>query len=125
MRFVVLVRAVERPDGGMPSPAMIEGMHALGTRLAKEGLLVEPGGLLPTARSTRMRIDGGTMSITDGPYAEAKEVVGGFAFYNCESYEQAYAATKDFMALHLEHMPGWEGECELRQVVDAPPPPWL
>ena len=85
----------------------------------KAGVLVETGGLLPSAMGARVRLSGGKLTVTDGPYAEAKEVIGGYAVYDVESKEEAVKLGTQFMELHQKHWPGWEGECEIRQLYDA------
>ena len=74
---------------------------------------------------TRVRLSGGRITITDGPFTEAKEVVGGFAVYDVGTKEEIIEWTQRFMQLHEEHWPGWEGEAEIRQMFEAPqmPPP--
>jgi hypothetical protein len=59
-------------------------------------------------------VAGGKLRITDGPFVEAKEVIGGYAIFELRDKEEALAMAKEFMQLHLDHMPGWEGTCELR-----------
>jgi hypothetical protein len=68
----------------------------------------------------RVRLSGGKLSVIDGPFAEAKEVIGGYAVFELSSKEEAIEAGKRFMDLHKEHWPGWEGETEIRQVFEAP-----
>ncbi|MEP0322666.1 YciI family protein, partial [Bauldia litoralis] len=68
------------------------------------------------AAGAEVRISGGTVSVTDGPFSEAKEVIGGFAIYDVASREEAVAWTERFMDLHRKHWPGWEGVSEIRQM---------
>ena len=63
-----------------------------------------------------MRLGGGNVTITDGPFTEAKEVIGGFAIFEAESKEQMLDWTRRFMELHKAYLPGWEGEAEVRQL---------
>src|SRR5262245_14477416 len=102
MRFLVLVKGPESAYARQPPPEMMDKIMQLGRESAKNGVKVEPGGLLPTMQAVRMRIDGGELSVTDGPFSEAKEVIGGWAFYECDSWAQARAATKAYMELHLQ-----------------------
>ena len=111
MRFMTLVRG---PEGVMP-PA--ELMHAIDQLTAEAGsALVETGGLAPSATGALLRIKNGTLTITDGPFTETKEVIGGYAVMDLPSRADAVAWTERFMRLHLEHWPEWEGETELRQI---------
>ena len=83
--------------------------------------MVLTGGLYPAATGARVRVSGGKLTVTDGPYAEAKEVVGGFAIFDLKSKEEAVEASKHFMELHRQYWPGWVGETEIRQLFDGPP----
>jgi hypothetical protein len=85
-------------------------------QLSRDGILIEAGGLAPTAMSTRVRLSGGRVNVIDGPFTEAKEVVGGYAVHELKSKEQAVESAVWFMNLHKEHWPGWEGEVEIRQI---------
>ena len=67
-----------------------------------------------------MRITDGQLSVVDGPFAEAKGVIGGYAIFELPGKEEALAAAKEFMQLHKDLMPGWEGVCELRALHRAP-----
>jgi hypothetical protein len=91
----------------------------LGEEGAKAGVLVETGGLLPSAMGARVRLSGGKLSVTDGPFTEAKEVIGGYAVYQLKSKQEAIEWTSRFMQLHKDHWKGWEGESEIRQIFDA------
>ena len=63
-----------------------------------------------------MRLSGGKLTVTDGPFSETKELIGGYAIYDVKSKEDALEWVRRFMELHQENWPGWEGESELRQV---------
>ncbi len=76
---------------------------------------------MPTALGARARLAGGKISVTDGPFSEAKEVIGGFAIYEVPSKAEALEWTRRFLQLHIEHWKGWEGEVELRQMFDGIP----
>jgi hypothetical protein len=67
----------------------------------------------------RVRVSGGKLTLTDGPFTEAKEVIGGYAVYQVKSREEAIKWTTRFMELHREHWSDWEGESEIRQIFDA------
>ena len=74
---------------------------------------------MPTSSGMRVRLADGKLTVTDGPFTEAKEVVGGFAIFDAPSKAHMLKWTERFMALHKTHMPGWEGECEVRQIAGA------
>ena len=114
MKFMTLVKGAE--NAGPPPQALIDAIGRLGMEAGQSGVVVDMGGLMPTAVGARVRVAKGKVTITDGPFTEAKEVVGGFAIYNVGSREEAIEWTRRFMELHREHWPGWEGETELRQI---------
>ena len=114
MRFMTLVKSAE--NAGPPPTALMEAIAKLGEEATRAGMLIETGGLLPSAMGARIRLSGGQLSVLDGPFAEAKEVVGGYAIYEVASKQEAIEASRRFMELHKEHWPGWEGEIEIRQV---------
>ena len=117
MRFMILVKSIEA--AAPPPPSLMDAIAKLGEEGMRAGVLVETGGLLPTAMGARVRLSGGKLTTTDGPFTEAKEVVGGYAVYNVKSKDEALRWTKRFMDLHKEHWKGWEGESEIRQIFDA------
>jgi hypothetical protein len=115
MKFMSMVKSNENVKA-YPPPEMMEAMGKLIEKSQKDGTLVITGGLAPTATAVRMRLENGQIRVLDGPYSEAKEVVGGFAILNLESREKAVEAAKDFLELHRRYWPGWTGECEIRQM---------
>jgi hypothetical protein len=80
----------------------------------KKGTLVSFGGLHPTSSGTRMSVKNGKIVITDGPFTESKEVIGGFSILNVASKEEALEEARTFVELHRVHWPNWEGEIEIR-----------
>jgi hypothetical protein len=76
--------------------------------------MVDTGGLMPLATGAQVRIVDGHLSVVDGPFVEAKEVIGGYAIFELGSKEEAVALAVEFMQLHKDHMPGWQGTCEVR-----------
>jgi hypothetical protein len=115
MRFLMLVKHGENP--GPPPPAFLDAMAKLGEEAAKSGTMLQSGGLSPLAKSTCVRLSRGQVTAIDGPFAESKEVVGGFAMFELKSKEEAIEGAKQFMELHKKYWPGWEGETEVRQVL--------
>ena len=118
MRFMMIVKTAER--SGPPPKEMMEAMDKLAEESIKSGEMIESGGLGPTAGGSRVRLAGGKITVTDGPFTEAKEVFGGYAIFELKSKEEAIERTSRFMELHRKHWPGWEGETEIRQVFTAP-----
>jgi hypothetical protein len=117
MRFMTMVKSSE--TSGPPPKALMDAIAKLGEEGVKAGVMVETGGLLPSAMGARVRLSGGKVSVTDGPFSEAKEVIGGYAVYDVKSKQEAVEWTRRFMQLHKEHWKGWEGESEIRQIFDA------
>jgi hypothetical protein len=113
MRFMYIVTSPQ-PDRG-PSPALMEAMGKLAEREIKAGRMLDTGGLLPIAMTgAQVKITDGKLGVIDGPFVETKELIGGYAIFELRDMEEAVAAAREFMQLHLEHMPGWEGTCEVR-----------
>ena len=120
MRFMIMVKSAE--GAGPPPMALMAAIANLGEEAARAGAMVEMGGLLPSAMGARVRLSAGKLLVTDGPFAESKEVIGGYAVYDVKSKQEAIEWTSRFMQLHKDHWPGWEGESEIRQIFDAPQP---
>lgn len=116
MRFMSMVKFSEA-QLAPPPKAFLEAMNQLIEESAKAGcVMVEAGGLLPTANGARVRLSGGKVTVIDGPFTEAKEVVGGYAMFDVPSKDAMIECTTRFMDLHRKYIPGWEGEAEIRQV---------
>jgi hypothetical protein len=118
MRFMMMVKSAERT--GPPPKELMEAMDKLAAEATSAGEMIESGGLGPTAQGSRVRLAGGKITVTDGPFTEAKEVFGGYAIFELKSMEEALERTTRFMELHHKHWPGWEGETEIRQLFTAP-----
>ena len=116
MRFMTIVKHAEGKPVVPPKP-LIDAIGQLAAEAAKAGcVLVGNGGLLPINEGTRIRLSGGKLTVTDGPFTEAKEVIGGFAIFEAPSKADVVKWSTRFMDLHKVHMPGWEGETEIRQM---------
>ena len=115
MKVMVFVKATHDSEDGLPpDPKMMEAMGKLSEREIKAGRMIDNGGLMPLQQGARISIAGGKLGVTDGPFVEAKEVIGGYAIFELRDKEEAVAAAVEFMRLHQEHMPGWDGTCEVR-----------
>jgi hypothetical protein len=114
MRFMMMVKHAEL--SGPPPQALMDAMAKLHEEAVKAGTIRGNGGLAPLAQSTRVRLSGGQIKVTDGPFTEAKEVIGGYAEFELKSKEEAIEGAVHFMELHKKHWPGWEGETEIRQI---------
>ena len=115
MRFMMMVKHAE--PSGPPPKELMDAMATLTEEVKNNGSMRSSGGLAPMAQTTRVRLSGGQIKVTDGPFAEAKEVVGGFAEFELKSKEEAVNSAVHFMELHKKYWPGWEGETEVRQIL--------
>ena len=113
MRFLSIYKHAERNTP--PTPEEMASMGKLIEEGFKAGWLLGTEGCLPTALGARVRSDNGKVTVTDGPFTEAKEVVGGFALIKAGSKEEAIQLTRDFLKVA-----GGDGECELRQLYEMP-----
>ena len=114
MKFMMLVKHGE--NSGPPPKELMDAIAKLSEEAVKDGTMLGSGGLAPTTQSTRVRVSGGKLTVIDGPFAEAKEVVGGYAQFEMKSKQEAIDGAVRFMELHRKHWPGWEGETEVRQI---------
>ena len=113
MRFMMIVKSAE--NSGPPPKAMIDAMAKIAEEATKSGEMIESGGLASTATGARVQLSGGKLTVTDGPFTEAKEVFGGYAIFELKSKKEAVERAVAFMELHKQHWPGWQGETEIRQ----------
>jgi hypothetical protein len=114
MRFMMIVKSAER--SGFPPKELMDAIDKLSQEAAQAGTMVGGGGLGPTALGARVRLSDGKITVTDGPFTEAKEIVGGYAQFELNSKQEAIEGALRFMELHKKHWPGWEGETEIRQM---------
>jgi hypothetical protein len=119
MRFMMLVKGAD--NMGLPPKALLDAIDKSTAEALKAGTMITAGGLLPSAAGGRVRLSKGTLTVIDGPFTEAKELIGGFAIFEFKSKREAIESARDFMQLHQEHWPGWDGETEVRQMMDQPP----
>ena len=90
MRVMVLVKATEQSEAGhMPSTELLEAMGRYNEELVKAGVMLAGEGLHPTARGARVRFDGASRTVVDGPFAETKELVAGFWLWQVRSMDEA------------------------------------
>jgi hypothetical protein len=114
MRYIVVLRAPQVTSP--PPPELMEAIMKLGDEATQAGQLVDTAGLLPSAAGARVQLAGGEISVTDGPFAEAKELIS-YALYDVRSKEEAVEWTSRFLRLHRDLWPGWEGEAEVLQLM--------
>ena len=116
MKYMMIVKHAEKQ--GPPPKALMDAIDKLSEDATKAGTMIGVGGLGPTALGSRVRLSGGKVTVTDGPFTEAKEVVGGYAQFEFKTKKEAVEAAVRFMELHKQHWPGWEGETEVREMFD-------
>jgi hypothetical protein len=112
MRFLSVYKT---PEGN--APPTTEEMAKMGRLIEdgmKAGVLLAVEGCLPSATGARVRQSNGSVTVTDGPFTESKEVIGGLALLQANSREEAVKLVKDFLRV------AGDGECELRQLYEAP-----
>jgi hypothetical protein len=113
MRYLVMLSM--RSDVGAPPPELMTAMDvAMGEAFAS-GLMIDAGGLMGD-QTTTFTLRSGALSRVDGPFAEAKEVVGGYAVLDVRSHEEAVEGARRMMQVHLDHWPGWEGAADVRRI---------
>src|SRR5579871_2938466 len=100
MKYLTFIRSSENHRASGPPPALMQAMGEFVQKSLKDGTLVDTGGLLPSKDGFRVQLRHGEVITTDGPFAEAKEVIGGWAILNASSKTEALRIAKDFMALH-------------------------
>jgi hypothetical protein len=115
MRYMMIVKHKEAQ--GMPPKELIDAIGKLTEEAIKDGTLLGNGGLGATAAGAMVRLSGGRVTVTDGPFTEAKEIIGGYALFELKSKQEAVAGAVEFMELHKKHWPGWEGETEVREIM--------
>jgi hypothetical protein len=115
MQFMMIVKHPEKQ--GNPPKDLIDAITKMSQEAAKAGTMRGSGGLAPTAQGARIRLSKGKLTVIDGPFTEAKEVVGGYAQFELKSKEEAIEGALAFMELHKKYWPEWEGETEVRQMM--------
>ena len=106
--------------GKSPNPKLMEAIGKHSEQMAKAGILLDTGGLLPFSKGARVRAAGGKLTVTDGPFIESKEVIGGYGILLAKSKDEAIEMGKAFMKLHMDILgPSYEGTLEIREMFDA------
>ena len=118
MKYMMFIKHSEKYRSMTIPPALYEAMGEFVTAGLKSGLIQETAGLKTVNEGQRVRLDAGKVHVVDGPYSEAKEVVGGFAIVDVKSKAEALDVARQFMEIHRVHFPAFEGECEVRPYED-------
>ncbi|HEV8630564.1 MAG TPA: YciI family protein [Thermoanaerobaculia bacterium] len=122
MRFMMLVKGnTDYEAGKPPSPALMAAIDKASKEQREAGILLDSGGLLPSSAGAKVTVKGGKATVIDGPFAEAKELIGGYAILEASSKEEAIRMGREFMQLHADVLgPSFEGELEIRQLFEHP-----
>ena len=118
MKYLTFIRHSESYRESAPPQALMEAMGRFVQQSLKDGTLVDTGGLLPSKDGARVRLARGKITVTDGPFTETKEVIGGWAILKVDSRAEAVRIATEFMELHRKYWPEFEGESELRPMFD-------
>jgi hypothetical protein len=118
MKYLTFIRHSESYRETPPPAALMEAMGKFVEKSRKDGVLVDTGGLLPSKDGVRVRLKNGKLIVTDGPFTETKEVIGGWAILSCATKAEALRVATEFMELHRVHWPGFEGESEVRPMFE-------
>lgn len=114
MRFIVLIKANKETEAGvMPSQQLLTEMMKYNEELVNAGVMLAGEGLHPSSKGARVKYANGKFTVTDGPFAETKELIAGFWMWQCKSLEDAVAWAKRMPNPHNE-----EGQVEIRQIFD-------
>jgi hypothetical protein len=114
MRYLILLKAARSTTP--PPPGLMEAIMKLGEDATRSGALLDTAGLSPSAANARVRLVDGALSASDGPFAEAKEIIS-YALYQVSSKEEAVEWANRFLGLHRDMWPGWEGDAEVLKVM--------
>jgi hypothetical protein len=118
VKYLMLIKHAESyRNEAIPQPLM-DAMGEFVGEAMKSGILKDTAGLKPTSEAFRVRSSKNRLIVTDGPFTETKEIVGGYAMVEVGTREEALKVAREFMELHRQHWPAFEGECEVRPLED-------
>ncbi len=119
MKYLTFIRHSESYRESGPPAALMEAMGKFVEKSFQDGTLVDTGGLLPSKDGVRLRLAKGKITVTDGPFSESKEVIGGWAILKADSKAEATRLATEFLELHRKHWPAFEGEAEVRPMFES------
>jgi hypothetical protein len=114
MRYMMFIKHTEDYRKEEVPPSLYAAMGEFVGQAMKDGVMIDGAGLQPSARGHRVRLSRGKITVTDGPFTESKEIVGGYALIEAKSEEHALEIARQFMEIHRVHWPQFEGESEVR-----------
>lgn len=116
MKYLMLIKHSETYRSQQIPQGLMDAMGKFVDESFKSGILKDTAGLKPTKDAFKVSLAKGQLMLTDGPFAESKEIVGGYALMELPSDEEARKIANQFMELHRTHWPTFDGECEVRPV---------
>ena len=122
MRYMMFIKHTEDYANATVPAGLYEAMGAFIEDTTKRGQFVGGAGLMPTTKGHKVKLKGGKITVTDGPFAESKEIVGGYALIDAASKGEALDLARRFMEIHQTHWPTFEGECEVRPLEEEVQP---
>jgi len=120
-RYMMFIKHSENLRFEEIPQALHEEMGKFVEENLKSGMLIDTAGLQPTSAGTRVSLSGRKLRVTDGPFTESKEVIGGYALVEARSNEEAIDLATRFMEIHLRTWPEFEGTCEVRPLEAGEP----
>jgi len=121
MKYMMLIKHTDDYRGKKPPQGLMDAMDEFIGGYAKQGKFLDGAGLKSSHRGKRIRLHNGQLTVIDGPFAETKELVGGYAIMDLENDQEALDVATKFMELHRKHWPEFEGESELRPFEEGEP----
>jgi hypothetical protein len=120
-RYLTLVRIDESMPFGPPPQALFDAMGKQMEQDTADGTLVDAQGLAPSSSGALATLADGKITVIDGPFSEAKEVVGGWSIFQVRSKDEAVEKAREFLQMHADHWPGCSLSVEIRELMDEPP----
>jgi hypothetical protein len=118
MKYMMFIKHPESVRFEDVPKGLLDAMGEFVGGAMKTGAMIDTAGLKPTSEGSRVKLSGGKIRVTDGPFTESKEIIGGYALVNATSKADAMVFARKFMELHQKHWPAFEGECEVRPLED-------
>jgi hypothetical protein len=122
MRYLMFISHSPDVKAESAPPGFFEKMDTFVRESFSSGVLKATGGLLNTKDAARIKLQDGRLKVTDGPFTEAKELIGGYAIVEVADRRQAMDLATRFMELHRQHWPGFDGQSEVRPMEYYEPP---
>ena len=120
-RYLTFIKTDETLPFGPPPPELFEAIGKLGEDAVRDGTMIMTGGLAPSEQGALVHLKDGKMEVVDGPFAESKELVGGFALWELRDKDEAIERARQFLQLHADLWPGFDGVVEIREMADQVP----